>query len=144
VTLALLITLVTAIQIWTVRVELIRDNWRPDAIFWAMLGEKLGHKDTVLAIAQDYGYRLAYWGWEKVDSWYDSGDLALRALDGRQVNLLQRFQQQVVGKHFLVVTQSNRLDQQPEIKAYVYKTYPIFDEGKGYIIFDLTKPIITK
>jgi hypothetical protein len=144
VTLALLITLVTAIQIWNVRVELIRDNWRPDAEFWAMLGEKLGHNDPVLAIAQDYGYRLAYWGWEKVDSWYDSGDLALRALDGRQVNLLQRFQQQVVGKHFLVVTQSNRFDQQPEIKAYVYKTYPIFDEGKGYIIFDLTKQIPTK
>ena len=137
--LALLILLITAIQIWDVRVELVRDDWRPDTIFWSSLGEKLGHNGPVLTITQDYGYRLAYWGWQDVDAWYDAGDLDLRSLDGRHINLMQRFQEQSAGKKFLVVTQQNKFDQQPEIKSYVYKTYPIFAEGKGYIIFDLTK-----
>lgn len=140
VTLSALITLVAFIQIWNVRVELIRDDWRPDAQFWADLGEKLGQNGPVLTISQDYGYRLAYWGWQDVNSWYDTGDLDVRALDGRQINLLQRFQEQAAGKHFLVVTQSGKLDQQSEIKDYIYKTYPVFAEGQGYIIFDLTRP----
>ena len=139
VALSVLITLVALIQIWNVRVELIRDDWRPEAEFWASLGEKLGQNGPVLTIAQDYGYRLAYWGWQDVDSWYDAGDLDVRALDGRQIDLLQRFQEQAASKHFLVVTQSGKLDQQPEIKDYIYKTYPVFAEGRGYIIFDLTK-----
>ena len=139
--LAALILLVVTIQIWNVRVELARDDWRPDTAFWSNLGEIMGHADAgpVLTISQDYGYRLAYWGWMEVDSWYDSGDLDLRNLDGRQINLMQRFQEQAAGKKFLVVTQSGKLDQQPEIKNFVNKTYPIFAEGKGYIIFDLTK-----
>ena len=135
-----LILLVVAIQIWNVRVELARDDWRPDAPFWAALGDKLGHNGPVLTISQDYGYRLAYWGWQEVDSWYDAGDLDLRSLDGRQINLMQRFQEQSTGKRYLVVTQSGKFDQQPEIKDYVYRTYPIFAEGKGYLVFDLTHP----
>jgi hypothetical protein len=140
VALSMLITLVALIQIWNVRVELIRDDWRPEAEFWATLGEKLGHNVLVLTISQDYGYRLAYWGWQDVDSWYDTGDLDVRTLDGRQIDLLQRFQEQAAGKHFLVVTQSGKLDQQPEIKDFIYKTYPVFAEGQGYVIFDLTHP----
>ena len=138
--LAALISLVAFIQIWNVRVELARDDWRPDAQFWVDLGAKLGQNGPVLAISQDYGYRLAYWGWQEVDSWYDSGDLDLRALDGRQIDLLERFQEQAAGKRFLVVTHTGKFDQQPEIKDFVYKTYPVFAEGKGYLIFDLAHP----
>jgi hypothetical protein len=53
--------------------------------------------------------------------------------------LKQRFQELAAGKHFLVITQMNRLEQQPEIRDFIYTTYPIFDEGPGYVIFDLTK-----
>lgn len=134
-----LIVLMLALQLWDVRVELVREDWRPEAAFWAALGQKLGNNGPVLTIAPDYGYRLAYWGWQDVDSWYDSADLNLRSLDGRQINLMQRFQERAAGKHFLVVTQLGKLDQQPEIKAYVFKTYPIFAQDKDYIIFDLTK-----
>jgi len=142
--LSALIILVVAIQMWRVRVELVRDDWRPDAEFWTALGEKLGHNNgKVLTMAQDYGYRLAYWGWQDVDSWYYSGDLELRALDNRTINTGQRFQDRVQGKQFFVVTQLKNLDAQPDIKAYVYKHYPIYDQGKGYIIFDLAHPNLT-
>jgi 4-amino-4-deoxy-L-arabinose transferase-like glycosyltransferase len=144
VSLAAMLLLVTALQLWNVRVELVRDDWRPDAAFWADLGTHLGtgsQRGPVLAIAQDYGYRLAYWGWQQVDSWYDSGDLELRSLDGRQIDLMQRFQEQAARKKYLVVTQFNKFDQQPAIKDLVIKTYPVFAKGDGYLIFDLTQAI---
>ncbi len=142
ISLAALITLVAFIQIWNVRVELARNDWRQEPEFWSALGEKLGHDGPVLTVAQDYGYRLAYWGWQEVDSWYDSGDLTLRALDGRQIDVMQRFQEQAQGKHFLVVTQSAKFEEQAEIKEFVEKTYPVFDEGSGYIVYDLQHPFI--
>ncbi|MEI6290409.1 MAG: glycosyltransferase family 39 protein [Chloroflexota bacterium] len=137
--LAGLVILVVSIQVWNVRVTLYRNDWRKDEKFWVSLGEKLGNNGPVLTVAQDYGYRLAYWGWQEVDSWYDSGDLELRYLDGRNIDLMKRFKEQSAGKHYLVVTQLSKLANQKEIKNYIYQTFPVFAQGKGYIIFDLTK-----
>ncbi len=140
--LSVLVLLVVAVQLWNVRVELFRDDWRPDAAFWTMLGEKLGHNHgKVLGIVQDYGYRLEYWGWQDVESWYYSGDLELRALDNRTIDTGQRFQDRLKGKQFFLVTQMKNFDSEPEIKAYLYQHYPIYDQGKGYIIFDLAHPL---
>jgi hypothetical protein len=139
---AMLALLVLAVQLWTVRVELVREDWRPDAEFWKMLGEKLGHDGgKVLAITQDYGYRLEYWGWQDVDSWYYSGDIDLRILDNRTIDTGQRFADRLQDSSFFVVTQMKNFDDQPEIKAYVYEHYPIYDQGRGYIIFDLAHPL---
>jgi len=120
---------------------LVREDWRPDAGFWANLGEKLGHNSgPVLAIAQDYGYRLAYWGWQDVDSWYSTGDLELRALDNREIDTGQRLVDRVAGKKFLVVTQTKQFASQPAIKAYIIQHFPIYARRKGYIIYDLAHP----
>ena len=137
--LVVLILFVVALQVQDVHDELSRKDWRLEVDFWAGLGEKLGHSSPVLAITPDYGYRLAYWGWQEVIPWYDTGDSDLRFPDNPKTNLLQRFQGQSAGKHFLVVTQPGILDHQPGIKDYVDKTYPIFAQGQDYAIFDLTK-----
>lgn len=139
--LAALVLFMVAVQVWNVRVTLDREDWRPDAVFWAALGEKLGHDSgPVLTIAQDYGYRLAYWGWQDVDPWYTTGDIDLRTLDGRVIDTSQRFEDRVVGKKFLVVTQMKSFDADPKIKAYVNQHFPIFARGRGYIIYDLAHP----
>ncbi len=139
---SVLVLLVVTVQLWNVRVELFRDDWRPDAEFWAMLGEKLGHSHgKILGMVQDYGYRLEYWGWQDVESWYYSGDLELRELDNRTIDTSQRFQDRVQGKQFFVVTQMKNFAAQPDIRTYVRKHYPIYAQGKGYIIFDLAHPL---
>lgn len=137
----ILISLMLALHLWTVRVELIREDFRPDAAYQAMLGDLMGHSSTpAISIAQDYGYRLAYWGWQPNISWYDDGQLNLRQLAGIDVDLATRFAEFVEGKHFFVITHLRRLDDQPALKELLYRTYPIFAEGDGYIIFDLSRP----
>jgi 4-amino-4-deoxy-L-arabinose transferase-like glycosyltransferase len=135
--LGLAVVLVAFIQIWNVRVALIREDWQPEAVFWSDLGKTIGYDGPVLTMAPDYGYRLAYWGWQEVDSWLTAGDLAVRELDGRQINLLDKFKDQAAGKRFFVVTQISKLDDQPEIKNYVNETYPVFARTDEYIIYDL-------
>ena len=76
-----------------------------------------------------------------LSSWYYSGDLDLRALDNRTIDTGQRFVDRLQDSSFFVVTQMKNFDDQPEIKAYVYAHYPIYDEGRGYVIFDLAHPL---
>lgn len=138
---AVLAISVVAVQIWNVRVQLVQEDWRPDEQFWTMLGQKLGRNSgTVLAITQDYGYRLEYWGWQDVESWYDTGDLDLRKLDNRTIDTSQVLLEKLKDKQFFVVTQMKNFDDQPEVKAYLYAHYPIYAQGRGYIIFDLRHP----
>ena len=62
-------------------------------------------------------------------------------LDNRTIDTGERFQEMVKGKKFFLVTQMSNFDDQPEIKAYVIQHYPIYAQGKGYIIFDLAHPL---
>ncbi len=131
--------LVVSIQMWNVRVELIREDWRPEAQFWAMLGEKLGYNQgPVLALAHDYGGRLAYWGWQDVESWYSIGDVEIREMGGQEINLLDRFKAQASDKRYFVVTKANKLGDQPEIQLLLTKL-PVFAKGDtyNYVIYDL-------
>lgn len=126
-----------AIQIWNARVDMARNDFRPEAARWEAIGEKLVDAGSILTVAEDYGYRLAYWGWQDVEAWLDSGDLSLRELDGRQIDMIQKFKEKATGKRYLVITQMNKLDKQPEIKEYIFNTYPILQSTNDLTIIDL-------
>lgn len=126
-----------AIQIWNARVDLARNNYRGEAQRWAEIGAMLTEPGPVLTVAEDYGYRLAYWGWKDVEAWLDTGDLTMRALDGRAIDLDQKFSEKAAGKRYLVITQMNKLDKQPEIKATIFNTYPVLTSNEDLTIVDL-------
>ena len=125
-----------AIALWTVRVDLARDDYRPEVAKWQQIGAVIGKPAHVLTVSEDYGYRLAYWGMQDVEAWLEDADLNLRELDGRKVDLMQKFQEKIAGKDFIVITQPAKLDNQPEIRKYIEQTYPIFAQGDGYLIYD--------
>jgi 4-amino-4-deoxy-L-arabinose transferase-like glycosyltransferase len=137
--LATLVILTVALQIWDVRVTLARYDYRPDQAYWVEIGNAIGPSATpVVAMAQDYGTRLAYWGWQPVVSWLTDGDLSVRSLAGIEVNELGRFEEMIEGKHFFVVTQLTKLEEQPTLQSFLFENYPIYAQGKGYIIFDIS------
>ncbi len=134
--------LVAAIQIWTARVELVRNNYRPDAEYFAMIGNLTGHTlEPVASLSQDYGGRLAYWGWQPNVAWYDESQLDLRQAAGRDIQLADRFPEFIAGKRFFVITRLSELESDTALRESLYNNYPIHAEGKGFIIFDLTNPL---
>lgn len=136
------LALVVVLQAWTVRVELIRNNYRPDAEYFAMIGNLTGHTlEPVASVSQDYGGRLAYWGWQPNEAWYDESQLQLRQAAGREIELAARFGEFLEGKRFFVVTHLARFENDTALKEYLYNNYPIHAEGKGFIIFDLANPL---
>jgi len=130
-----------AFEMWNVRVELVRDDDRAEPQFWAALGEKLGRSSSVIGLTQDYGNRLAYWGWKVTDQWPTTGDQNLRELAGVAKTFDEIFASRVEGKDYFVVTNFNQFNNQPELKERLFNTYSILEENPEYIIFDLKHPL---
>jgi 4-amino-4-deoxy-L-arabinose transferase-like glycosyltransferase len=131
------------VQVWSVRNTLTRDDYRSEEKFWVALGDILGHTSAVASISQNYGYRLAFWGWQDSNSILTTDDLEVRELAGRNVDPMEKFQEKIKGEQFFIVTAFSEFDRQPDIKDYLNKNFPIYAQGKGYIIFDLQHPLDT-
>ena len=127
---------------WNVRVDLVRDDFRSEPQFWAELGDKLGHTTAVLGLTQDYGNRLAYWGWQREVEWPTTGDQSLRELAGKAKTFDEIFRERVAGKSYFVVTHFKQFDDQPELQDKLFNDYPVLEQNGSYIIFDLQHPLV--
>ncbi|MEA5079643.1 MAG: glycosyltransferase family 39 protein [Anaerolineaceae bacterium] len=123
---------------WQMRTEFKRVDYRPQAEFWQKLGTKL-YNTSSLAMTEDYNGRLAYWGWYASSYMPDVDELRHRELTGHGADAIQTFQGAAQGKEYFLVTMLDDFDQLTELKQYLYATFPVLDQGEGYIIFDLRK-----
>jgi hypothetical protein len=123
-------------SLWNVRSEMKLIDYRPEIQMWAEISEKISDKNVV-GLTQDYGSRLAYWGWRSITSWQTYGDLIYHDdLRGAQNDFEQQFESIAVKKALFLVTDFDELDRQPLLKEKLSE-YPIFADGDGYIIFNL-------
>jgi 4-amino-4-deoxy-L-arabinose transferase-like glycosyltransferase len=130
-----------AVPSWYARDLIVNSDYRHEPAFWAELGDKLGHgTDNVVGLTQDYGYRLAYWGWQGSTAWFTSADIGLRYLAGQDVDILKNFQEDTAGKKYFLVTLFGEFDQQPQVKDLLYQNYPVLAQTDEYLIFDLAHP----
>ena len=133
-----------AVPAWYSRDMIVKPNYYNEPKFWAEIGDKLGHDGGVVGLTQDYGYRLAYWGWQGAVNWFTSADINLRYRAGQNVDLLKQFKRDTAGKKYFLVTMFGELDNQPAVKDLLYKNYPIFAQTDEYVIFDLQHPLKTQ
>jgi len=141
--LAVLLVILFAIsaEMWDVRVLLARNDYRSEVQIWETLGDKLGHTTPVLGLTEN-NY-LAYWGFQNVESWYLAVDINLREKVKPNFDIKAEFLERSAGKKYFVVTLADHVDGQPEIKDFVTQTYPVYEQGPGYIIYDLEHPLTT-
>ncbi|NPV74789.1 MAG: hypothetical protein HPY59_00280 [Anaerolineae bacterium] len=128
------------VSAWDVRVTLKREDWRGEPAFWAALGQEIGRGTPAVGLVEDYGYRLAYWGWVAVQPWKTSGDINLGALAGQEYDFERTFKEQTDGKTYFIVTNMHELESQPELEAKLLNNYPIVAQTGNYWIFDLRSP----
>lgn len=123
--------------LWDVRSTLKSVDYRPEASMWESISQALGPGARVVALTQDYGSRLAYWGWLDSAQWPVAGDLSYHEdLRGAQADFDERFKNLASKRDFFLVTLPDELKAQPMLKERL-ATYPIFAEGDGYVIYDL-------
>ncbi len=139
--LVVLVLFGVAVQSWYAIARLKSQEYRHEVAFWQEVGDTLGHDANVIGLTQDYGYRLTYWGWQNSTAWYTSGDIAVRYMAGQDIDLAQKFSEDIAGKQYFLVTMFGEFDNQPVIKDLLYSHYPIYAETDEYVIFDLQHPL---
>jgi 4-amino-4-deoxy-L-arabinose transferase-like glycosyltransferase len=125
-----------AYNFWDARMTLKHADYREEAVYYAELGSEL--KDySVVAIMPNYGYRLGYWGWKQTTNWKSVGDFVMREMAGLEIDREEMLLDAIEGQDLFLITDFVEFESQPEVKANLSDTFPIYDEGDGYLIFDL-------
>ncbi len=98
------------------------------------------HDSKVVTISQDYGTRIAFYGWVVTKQWKSTGDQAYSALRGAQRDPFhEEFESFTSGYDYFLITSINQFQKQEELYNHLHAKYTIHEEGGGYIIFDLNQ-----
>lgn len=121
-------------QAWAARSILLAEDFRHEPVFWSQVSESIPRETNVIALTQDYGYRLMYYGWRKVSLWPLSTELSQVRSGGKDA--AAGFTELTAGKDYFLVTAFGQLDKQPELKD-ILKGYPIAAQGDGFVLYNL-------
>jgi len=124
---------------WQARSLLAAADYRPQAAMWSEVGNLLGHGPNVVALTQDYGSPLAYWGWQNAIIWPSTGDAEYRRARGGQIDFAEQFDKLTLGNTYFLVTDFDELGRQPDLEARLSQ-FAVSAEGSGYVIYDLEAP----
>lgn len=129
-----LVVAVIGYQAYAARSVLVAESFRHEPAFWNEVGEAFPSDAKVIALTQDYGYRLMLYGWRKVDLWPLATELS--ATRNPDKDNVAQFSELTDGKDYFLVTAFGQLEKQPGLKK-ILDTYPIAIEGDGYVLYDL-------
>lgn len=108
------------------------NDYRQQADFWQNVGNATGHQPGVIALTTDYGYPLAYYGWQNSSLWPASVNIQ---------DYDETFTQLIKNKDYFLITDFQEYQHQPELKERLENKFPVLSQGTGYLIFDLGHPI---
>lgn len=119
------------------RSELKKVDYHMESQYWEQVAALFSPGDKVVALSQDYGYRLAYWGWITPRNWPTLDDIQLRQEAGQDLTLEDYFKDYTAGYDYFLVTDFDELARQPQLEEWLRKNYPILSAQDGVLIFDL-------
>lgn len=142
--LAVLAVLVGAgYQFWIGRSMLVGSEASTEPRSWQLVGQAIPPNGSFIALTNDYGVRLEYFGMRKAGYyWPGSTDLAVAQLRGQSAaDVMKTFKENTRGYTYFLVTALGELEKQPELKRILAEYYPIYHQGSGFMVYDLSKPL---
>lgn len=115
-----------------------REDFRNEPGYYLKVANYVSPDDRIIALSQDYGYRLAYYGWINLTHWYSLDRLlppGEKITDENQYS--SRFESAMDGYDFFIITRMKTFREQPDLRNELTEHYPVLVEGGGYLIFDL-------
>ncbi len=120
------------------RSELKKANYASETAFWKRVATLFSPADKVVALSQDYGNRLAYWGWITPRNWPSLDDIQLRLEAGQDISLEDYFEDYTAGYDYFLVTDFGEFARQPQLEEWLNVHYPLIPSEDGFLLFDLT------
>lgn len=122
--------------VWNVRNQMKAVDYRPDAAMWAEIGTKADSL-RIVALTQDYGSRLQYWGWQIANTWPSLGEMSHSELRGGTIDSFdEMFKSFTAKRDLFLVTDFDEFKAQTQLRERL-SSYPVFAQGDGYIMYRL-------
>jgi len=118
-----------------------KEDYRPEVLYWEELGALFQPQDKVVALSQDYSYRLTYWGWIIPRNWPNLDDIALRQTAGLDVDLEDYFVDYTYGYDYFLVTDYEELARQPQLAEWLHQNFALVSDASDYSLYDLNQPV---
>lgn len=116
-------------------------DYRPEILGWIKIGRELPSDGPMIGFTHDYNLRLMYYGWRVVNYMPQVSDMQMRSMAGADFELddytKELVHERLRNYDYFVVTLMSELNTQTVLKTTLYEDYSIYQEGDGYIIFDL-------
>ena len=125
--------------VWNVRNVMKSVDYRSQEAYWLEIRDELGLQNSVIALTEDYGLRMVYWGWLKTALWPSSGDLYQADVRGNQRDIEVLFAETAAPKALFLVTDLEDFSKQKELQALL-DGYSMF-QGDNYLVYDLQHPL---
>jgi 4-amino-4-deoxy-L-arabinose transferase-like glycosyltransferase len=110
----------------------------------AEIGAAVAHSPSTLFLAHHYGRVLQYHGEISGEPWPIRADFRSEKLIGKpELSVEERFDLLSAEYHpeYFIVTEFQEFEAQADLKEYLTVRFPILNETKDYIIFDLRREI---
>jgi hypothetical protein len=112
-------------------------DYRQEPLYWQEITSQLPSDGKIIALTQDYGYRLMYYGWRKVSLWPNRGEVNLMQLRGNEKEFEEYFDKKTKGISYFLITSFNQFNDQPVLEEYLNRHFPVLAKSSGYLIYDL-------
>ncbi len=117
---------------------LFNEDYRHEPGWYWKVADKVDRDVDIVVLSQNYGNRIAYYGWIEPKVWVGSENQEYSELRGGEKEPFEQHFNQLVGDaDYFLVTRMNELRRQEKLRDKLYNTYKIHAEGGGYVIFDL-------
>lgn len=115
-----------------------RKDFRHEPGYYYKVANYVSPDDKIIALSQDYGFRLAYYGWINLQNWTRLERLLPPGEKITEQNpYSSRFESLMDNYDFFIITMMKDFREQPDLRNELTDHYPVLVEGGGYIIFDL-------
>jgi hypothetical protein len=125
---------------WQALIPLYSQNYRNEPAYWQKIASYLPADGKIIALTQDYGYRLMYYGWRKVVLWPNRGEIKLSILRGSNKEFDAFFAKRIEGKSYFLITAFGQYQDQPLLQQMLTTNFPLVAQSPGFLIFDLQHP----
>jgi len=114
------------------------EDFRHEPDYYYKVASYVSPDKSIIALSQDYGFRLAYYGWINVQPWSQLENLLPPGEKITEQNpYSSRFLDAMENFDFFIITRMKDYKQQTDLKNELVDHYPVLKEGGGYMIYDL-------
>ena len=111
------------------------EDYRHEPPYYQKVADFVGPGDKIVALSQNYAYRLSYFGWRVAIPWQGSENQVFNELRESEIDSFsERFSKYRENFDYFIITNNKEFRRQEDLYNELFDHYPVHAEGGGYII----------